>query len=121
MIFLMSSIGYENLVMKLNIEIDYLRMNHRDFIPVTESMKKRFELKRLIDKNNFVYKNVKKIYIAIEANTFEVQKRLEKLGKLGKKNVLYKGIDIAEVMSLVVRNFDSELFAIDAENRHLGK
>lgn len=88
---------YDRLMMKINLEMDYLQMNHRDFLPLVEILIRRSELRKTIDKENFSYKNEKKTYIALQGNTMELRRQFEKLSRAGKKEIMYKGVEIVDV------------------------
>ena len=85
---------------KISLEIDYLKVTQKNVGEIMEYLKKRNYYKDQINPNGFEYKKYKKLYFTIETNNLELRKLLEPYRKKYNKEVLYKGVEVSEVVYL---------------------
>ena len=83
---------------KINLEYEYLKVNFRNTSSIMELFKKRNQLRSQLDIKNFDYKMNKKIYLAITNVNLELSKILESYHRKYRKEIVYKGVDLNDVI-----------------------
>lgn len=85
---------------KIGLEIDYLKMTHKNLGEVMSYIRKRNNYRDQINFKDFDYQTSKKLYFMIDANNKEMRKLAESYKRKHNKEALYKGIEVNEVSDI---------------------
>jgi len=91
---------YENLMEKITLEIDYLTVTQKNVGEIMGFIKKRNYYREQINFEGFEYRKYRKLYFAIDGNNIDMRKLLEQYRRKYNKDVLYKGIEVNEIIKV---------------------